>query len=363
MSIKERAQSFVPTDLKYLVKPLEYFDAASFIRNWNHMPESRNHLLAFAKFRMNKDRNSSRRFPEYRASYTISAMGTIWEEVTQSKLPASSLDASNQLITLVYALDDMYDSPEFDKSGYQHLDAPDSLNLALENVKENVYIGHDILNHLLSTIALDYPDNAPRQQEIVNDIVRYLHDFHQAHTSPQKEPWDYHSALEMRKKVSGNLGALIGKIFSYSIDSDVPSSGIAAMEMMAIGGQYHDEVWDLFDENTSNSHNMYLLLSREQFPDEYTKLVNVIQEKSKQTRDMLTYKELQMYTPHTLEMFFQEMARTTKECIYKDGEPNDRLLKIRQWTLDEFEPMLSFFRKSPQRIRRLRIKKNLVKKH
>ncbi len=304
-----------------------------------------------------------RRFPEYRLSYTVAAMSTVWEDMSGLKLSPAAIDSSSQLIALTYALDDIYDYPEFDRENYQGMDRTESLGKAFNAVNLSGYSGHDMMDHLVSTVALDFPPEQSRQNEIVDDTVAYLSDFHAVHVEPKRDTWDFQSALAMRKRVSGDLGKLVGKMFAYSAGDRNPNAGIAAMQIMGIAGQFHDDLWDLCEENTQNTHNMFLLLAREHYPVEHEAITRTIQRLASQGHDMISYDELQDKAPLTIQTYVEEMKLALFECLPR-GEPvNERLGLMVESMGNEFEPFLRSIKRSPVRATKNKIDPRLTKRH
>ena len=218
-----------------------------------------------------------RRFPEYRATHSTGLMDYPWSRITGehiSKYP-QAMDLGIVFHTLVYGLDDVFDDGFTDPKSYT--DGNKFLRDALGVVKVQGVSGDEIYGDMITTLGFDYPNIGDRKKELLSDMNSYLSDYASLTIEAStKTSWTFDEALAMRKRVTGDLGGTIGKIFSYASEKPYDHDSSRILWCATMIGQFADDLWDLHNEAGENTHNLFLLLARERHPDEAQQLRGLI---------------------------------------------------------------------------------------
>jgi hypothetical protein len=287
-----------------------------------------------------------RRFPEYRCSHTISTLGLIWERVTGKQLKhlPQAIDLGSEVVAMVYGLDDVMDKPGFNR---RHVELSNGNFLAecLKELEIGGVSGQEIFSNMLATLSLDY--RSPYKQELLQDILNYLDTWVDLHRNGNGgAQWTFDSALDMRRKVSQEFGAILGKVFSYAVDGVPSEDGIKVIEMMGLAGQFHDDLWDLVDEEKDNTHNMFLLLSQ-QYPSERESLRAYLGEVKSGGQDIPSTRMIQKLAPQTFAMYLEILHQEIEK--FSGSTENLELKNVGKAIFKEFVPMYNSIACNPQK--------------
>jgi hypothetical protein len=333
-------------EASYLIEGIKMFGGGS-LRDYASMGWSiqtyAHSLFLRAKLKGIED---DRRFPEYRCSHTISALGLIWERVTGHNLThlPQAIDLGSEVVTMVYGLDDVMDKPGFNN---RHVELSNGNFLAecLKELEIGGVGGHEILSHMLTTLALDY--RSPNNQELFQDIIKYLETWIDLHRNGNGgAQWTFDSALNMRRKVSQEFGAILGKVFSYAVDGAPSEDGIKVIEMMGLAGQFHDDLWDLVDEEKDNTHNMFLLLSKE-YPNERESIKACLRGVKNNGENIPSSRMIQKLAPQTFSAYLAILHQEIEK--FSGSTENLEFKKVGKAIFKEFVPMYNSIACNPQK--------------
>ena len=286
--------------------------------------------------------SEDRRFPEYNTPHTLTYLSLFWSEHSGRSILRypHAIDAASAFISLIYGLDNAMDdsAPLRLFARDPKVTNQDFLDRSLRAVNLAGYNGHKILGHFISSIALDYPNAHHGRKELLDRCVNFMQEWVTLHRKTRgSERWSFASALAMREHASGQLGVLIGELLSYADARGVHDKAeLTVLKMIGMAGQFFDDVCDLVEEApdvpNDDTHNLYLLIAREEYPQEYEALYGRLKQHKEDGRSIIDAHLVELLSPSTYNTY-KERMKTHLEGL---AGSNLKLKKIAQWHVREF---------------------------